>query len=175
MALVPSALAAKLLEATQNAPSASVGLNKLGKAVADYLVQNADITFSWVGAKQPGSPPVPDPMVIGKGKIISMPPIVVVPSMAISKNASNSDLGNKLALGIALGIYNLGAGWLTSPGTIGTMPPIKINISGANRQKAMLQLATQIIDAVKKHKPVMPCVGMRGSFLGGIGKVTAIN
>lgn len=174
MALIPSALAQKLLQATNNAKSAEIGLSNMGKAISEYLVQNAEITFSWNGAKSTSSPPVPDPLTIGNGKIISMPPITIIPSMATNKNTSNSNLGIQIALGISLGIYNLNPSWVTSPGMIGNMPPIKINLSGNNREKAMLQLATQIIDAIKKYKPVMPCVGLRGPFIGGIGKVIQI-
>lgn len=57
MALVKDDLTTAMIDATKSCPDGGADAMKaLGKAIEDYLVDNTEATYSWVGANPSGSP-----------------------------------------------------------------------------------------------------------------------
>ena len=73
--------------------------------------------------------------------------------------------------------YNItDVGFVTNPAAMTTAPGLSfltISISGDNRDTAMEQLATNIINWVKALGPTVPCAGSHGVYVGA-GTPTAI-
>ncbi len=180
VALSASALKDEIKKAIEGIDSsAGDALSAMGDAIAGYLMENAQINFSWNGI-QPGSPPVTDPKVTTTGEIMGLS-FSLTPSMATSQAGAIEHLKNELIAGLSAAQYNISeAGFTTSPQSMGTSPGINglsIAISGNERDAALGQLADGIVTWVKAQVPTGVVLGTHAAFAapaGTGGMVTAI-
>jgi len=163
MPVNPAKLAKEMIAATEQAPSAVVGMAKLGKAIGAHIVKNSIITFAWT-AVDTKIPFLPDPTVIATGKIKACP-IILTPSMLPSREATFAMMSMQVTAGAVVAPYMVNSPWVCSPGVL-MIKPIKIFVVGQTREDSMLHLATQICVWLTSWIPPIPCVGMRTTYAG---------
>ena len=168
-----TALKNELISATNNKGTAQDALSSMGNAIASYLKANAIFNFSWVAVNGSGSP---DPVTTAQGEFISLN-ISLSPSNADNQSDAIINLESELIIGVSAGMFNItSAGFVTTPVIIDSPPTINnlnIEIEGNNRENAMLQLATDIIDWIKQLIPTNTVSGTHGAYTG-IGTVLNI-
>ena len=165
MPLVSAALASKMIQATNNAHDAASANLKLGKAIADYVKQNAVIMYSWVGATTT-PPPVPDPVVATKGGFIFLE-INIVPNMAVDPVSALTGLAFNIWSGFLLSVINItDPTFKTTPAKI--VPPALI-LSPSNLSEhvsAMNYLANSIVTWILSIPLAIPSPGNHVAFVG---------
>ena len=161
MALVASALAQAIVDALKDIDDPSQAGPKFGKAVSDYIKDNAMVMYTWAGVNPSSGAPDPvtmiQPVVQAPTAPWSMPQGATVPAAAMA------------ALGTALSSYLTtmmldpsAAGFTLSPMNI--IAVIVLSPSGAdNQQDAMMTLAGDIIGGLS----VTPAAsGTHAAFTG---------
>ncbi|MES0488434.1 MAG: hypothetical protein ABUK01_00475 [Leptospirales bacterium] len=174
MALSAEGLQKALLAATDGvAPEGA--LSKLGEAIAKYIADNAEVSFSWVALNPAGTP---DTITTAKGKIQNLAMSLTASKAEIRKEAMDHMIG-ELVTGLSAAMYNItDVGFATSPMPMAYSPTItNLNLSIAidldndtnDREESMLQLAGCVIDWVKLQKPTTPVPGAHAPFVGSPG------
>lgn len=160
--------------------SAGDALSALGNAIGSYIMENAEINFSWNGI-QPGTPPVTDPKVIATGKISGLS-LKLTPSLATTQAAAMKHFSEELVTAMKSAQYNISeTGFATTPQSMSTslqIEKIDISVNANERDKALLQLATCIVTWVQAQVPTGIVIGSHGNFsapAGAGGSVTAIS
>jgi len=164
MPMIAPALAAKMLSATEQAPSAAIAMSALGTEISNYIMDNAIVMFAWAGI---GPPPafLPDPTVVATGKIKGVT-IVLTPSGISNQSSALAMLGMQIWSGVFSAIYMVDSPWTCSPGVMMIPPMPPLTISGNNRQAAFNMMATQICTWITSWIPTIPCVGTHTIFTG---------
>lgn len=172
MPLSEQKLADEIKAATEGLDVATLALTKMGKAIADHIVANTIINFGWA-AIDPIPPNPPDPITSGAGKVLSCV-IVLTPSSATVPAVAQKHMGTEIAAGVTTAMYNMDPPFSTSPGTMVGIPLLELDVQGADRDAALLTMATQICDWLKAFIPTVPCPGSRTKFVG-VGTPTGVS
>ncbi len=178
MALDKKALAQEMLKATQNGTKRNAVLDKLAKTIENYVKQNAEFGFQWIGTNPSnGATEVQAP----KGKFIN---VKISFDSFKSSNPDKSTSAFSLMAGdlikcFSLATYNISdGGYGTAPGIFGSSGAISSLILGVsnkpNRNKAFEDLAGKIVSWIKAQKPSAPCAGSHSSYIG-VGIPTMVN
>ena len=110
----------------------------LGEKIANYIMGNAVIDFSWVAVLPPPAS-TPDPIIVAKGEILSLI-ILTPPSMATTFN-DMVGLTTAIRLGFTIGTYNItDAGFSTTPALFGATPPLTIDMMGGEETITKIDL-----------------------------------
>ena len=137
----------------------------LANAISTYIVDNAEIAFTWEAVNT--IPPNDTESIATTGEIITCP-IVFTPSMAIVPQIGLTYLMLELVAGIKLGTFNITAGgWSTTAQLMSDCPAFTLYIDGTgDRDSAFLQMATQIVNQIKAYSPGTPIPGTHGTYSG---------
>lgn len=158
--LIPQALANEMLSATNGQTNGTKAMLDLGNTISKYIITNAVVNFSYAGVD-----PVPKPVNIPliTGKIISMTiNLIQVPG-------GMPQLNLLLGYGIASGIYLPDAPFVGSPGNMIGFPPTTLSLSmSSSRELAFLNMATTIVNDIKKFTPTIPCSGVYPPAVSGV-------
>lgn len=153
--------------------NATKALSTLGNTIADYIKNNAEVSFSWSATNPSGTS---DPVTTASGEIVSISFSLSV-SGAITQSAGILQLQTDLISGLSSSTYNItDIGFSTSTGLMSTSPSIStlsLSISGSTQDEAIGKLATQIVSWVKSQVPTGPCSGSHGAYTGA-GTVSTI-
>ena len=180
MSLSADILKTKIKDAIEGMhSSAGDALSMLGDTLSSYIMENAQINFSWNGI-QPATPPVPDPKVTTTGEIMGLS-FQLTPSLATSQAEAINHLKSELITGLTAAQYNITeAGFTTVAMSMSTSPGISslnISISGNDRDAALGQLANGVVTWITAQVPTGIILGSHGAFVapaGTGGMVTAI-
>ena len=160
MALSVSGLQQAMMDSTYMlAISAANSLTPLGNAIANYIVTNAELLFSW-SDNAPATLPA-------TGNIITCT-ITLTPSFAGVPVNGLVWLATEIVAGIRLGTINITqGGWSTTPAIMSDCPDFTLTIDGTlSRDNAYDQIATQIVSQITAYHPGIPVTGNRGSYSG---------
>jgi hypothetical protein len=172
MALSPNGLANEIVNSIKgriNKRNAAVQLMpELGHAIARYLVKNTSVMYAWSGV-QPGSPPVPDPVVSYTTNQITGD-FACSPTGASSPITHGIILGKQITDGIKAFKITPASGWAVPPGGFLCAPPI---ILPPCPQKGTYQYwlaqAGVILTFYKAWIKPDPLMGTHGAFLAPPG------
>ena len=168
--LNPAALANKIMSATKNQDKASECMRKLGQAIAEYLCDNTTVVYSWVGI-QPGTPPVPDPVVICQSTKL-MGTFICTPTNAKSSTQHGIQLGNQIRSGIGQLKAVPPTGWTIQPASFANAAPILLMPTSAKSSfQQWVQWSSIIITAFMTYINPTPLPGAHGSFIGSPGAI----
>lgn len=157
MALVASALASKMLDATEMATDGALAMSKLGIAISEYVIANAVINFSFTGVS-PAPATITTP---ATGKFTNM--VIQLTQVAGGFPQFNLLLGT----GIMTGIYLPDSPFSCSPGSMIGFPITTVGYSGETDRKVMYNnMAKTIVSDITKFVPTVPCAGTYGAFVG---------
>lgn len=162
--------------ATYGIENVETALTNLGNGIATYLINNAELNFSWHGEKVNPIPPPPtlvDPVVIANGGIVSLT-IHLTASHATSVQTALDQLANEIRAGVMAGTYNItDAGFSTIPLPMSDIPLLSLNPSNASgengRNDAFAFLANEIITWFTGYTPAAPVLGSHGDFTAPTG------
>jgi len=158
MAMTPSAMANAIKSAINKIDKPDQAINKFYKALCDYVESNAQVIYAWVGI-QPGTPPVPDPLIVINATIKTSGSISL--SNATDPSSACSMFSQALNTAAATWMIQFPADFSLSPCFI--IPTINITPSNINnRDAAWLVVCTQIIAGIKLATPT--ALGSHGSF-----------
>lgn len=164
MSLSISGLKSAMMSATLNKTSASSALTALGNAIADYIVANAEIAFSWNGIYD-GSP---DPVTSTTGEITSCT-ITLTASGKDNQSEAITYLENEIVAGVTAAMFTVTAsGFSVSSLALG-ITGLSLDISGSNRDNAFNDFAEQIIDWITSYVNATPLLGSHGTYVAPPG------
>jgi hypothetical protein len=179
MPLSPNGLANEIVNSIKgkitNQNAASQFMLELGHAIARYLTKNTSVTYAWSGI-QPGSPPVPDPVITYTTK-------QVVGDFACSPTGVSDPVTHGIILGkqITDGIRTFkimpAFGWAVPPGGFLCSPPIILPpCPKKDIYQYWLTQSTIILMFYKAWIKPTPLMGTHGAFLAppGVGAVTQL-
>ena len=159
MALNANILAQRMMASTQGMTNGVIALQKLGQAIAKYLIEATVVQFIYIGYDPKGRPYVGK----AKGKIKSM---VIV----LTQNRGGMPILNiQLGQGIMTGIYTPNPPYMCAPGSMVGFPPTTITIHTSrlkSREAAYKKMAQQIVNNVKTFVPSVPCPGQYKKYTG---------
>lgn len=163
MSLNANALANELKNAVEGETDAFSAMSKLGNAIANYLLNNAQLTFVWNGIKS--SDGSPDPVTSASGGIVSLT-ITLTPEGTKNHVNNMSHLANQIRSGVLVGTYNITqGGFSTSPLPMADAPPLNLSMGGEEaRDDAFLNLCTQIVNWMKSYAPSAKILGSHGAY-----------
>ena len=174
MALSASGLKDNIKIATEGQTVAATAMTALGQAISKYINDNAVVAFSWIAAL-PYTPFTTDTNTTPTGTIQGVA-ITLTPSMSTTQAGAFDILKTQIIAGFSIGTYTI-TGFSVSPGSLVSCPGLSsltFNVSGYDRDVALLQLATNVISWVTSQVPTAPCAGADGSYVGS-GTVTSIS
>jgi hypothetical protein len=126
MALFPNGLANEIVNSIKgkitNQNAASQFMQELGHAIARYLTKNTQVVYAWSGI-QPGSPPVPDPVVAYTTNQV-VGDFICSPTMATDPVMHGIILGKQITDGIRTFKIMPAQGWAVPPGGFLCAPAI---------------------------------------------------
>lgn len=158
-------LCQEMLAATNRATNAYVAQKKLGKAIEKHLLTNTIVSFTWTGVSTI-LPFEPDPMMAGTGKVTGIV-INLIPDFSNKPMKPLITMANQIRAGVMAGLYNINPPWACSPGSLISIPPLKLSLSRvSSREQAMLKMATEIVTWYIGYVPSIPCAGMRTKYVG---------
>lgn len=171
MALSPNGLANEIISSLQGIGDkvmASKIMPELGHAIARYLTKNTSVMYLWSGI-QPGSPPVPDPVVSYTTQQVAGD-FTCSPTMTSDPVTHGIILGKQITDGIRTFKIMPASGWAVPPGGFLCAPPI---ILPPCPQKDMYQYwlmqSAIILTFYKAWIKPAPLVGTHGAFLAPPG------
>lgn len=170
MALQASGLKSAIMSATAGLTDSAVAQTALGNAIASYILSNAEISYSWMGAILPSPPNTPDPVTTAKGEFLTLV-ISCTPSGADNPADALSHLKSQIQAGFAGATHAItDPGFVVSPGAVGAVSSPSVSVPVTNdRDAAMDGLAGSIIDWVKTLVPIGTCAGSHLPYTGGVG------
>jgi hypothetical protein len=177
MALSPNGLANEIVNALKNINGdtiASKMMPELGYAIARYLTKNTSVMYSWSGV-QPGSPPVPDPVVVYTTTQI-VGDFTCSPTQAQTPVMHGVKLGKQITDGIKTFKIMPALGWSVSPGGFLCTPPIILPPCPiTDTYQYWLMQSTVILAFYKAWIKPTPLIGSHGSFLSPPGAGAIMN
>jgi hypothetical protein len=172
MALSPNGLANEIVNSIKgkitNKNVVAQMMPELGHAIARYLTKNTSVMYAWSGI-QPGSPPVPDPVVSYTTKQV-VGDFTCSPTMTSDPVAHGIILGKQITDGIRTFKIMPALGWTVPPGGFLCAPPI---ILPPCPQKGMYQhwlfQSNIILTFYRAWIKPDPLTGTHGAFLAPPG------
>jgi len=169
-----TALKNAILSEIANLTDAGTALQKLGTAIGDYIASNAVVAFTWVAVNPVGG--APDPVASASGGITTMTVALTPAYGVVDHNVAQAHLETECNAALSLALYNItDAGFSTAPVVFGVVDSLNLTVSKTSDSDiAIGELAENIIDWIKSQKPVAPCAGTHGVFVG-TGTVLSIS
>lgn len=163
MAMNSSGMANYIQNAINEISDPKSALDTFYNALCEYVENNAEVTYSWVGI-QPGSPPKTDTTTSINAKIKTTGSLSL--SNASNPSEANSKFSNALNTEASKWTIEFPDDFKLSPCLV--IPTINITPSGANnRNSAWLSVCSQIISGLKTATPT--ATGSHGSYLAPPG------
>jgi hypothetical protein len=172
MPLSPNGLANEIINSIKgkinNQNAASQLMPELGHAIARYLTKNTSVLYSWSGI-QPGSPPVPDPVLPYTTKQV-VGDFVCSPTRVSDPVTHGIILGKQITDGIRTFRIMPALGWIMAPGGFLCVPPIILPpCPQKDAYQYWLSQSTVILTFYKMWIKPTPLMGSHGSFLAPPG------
>ena len=149
----------------------------MGNTISEYVMNNAELVFSWVAV---GPPPasVPDPVVVAQGKVTFLN-VNIIPSGLTDSVLANQDLALQISTTTKLtGLFNIDNTpenlFVTAPGSMSSMIDLILVPSGiSDPDLAALDLCTKIVNWFKTNLYAIPVTGIRAGVYTGTGLITS--
>jgi hypothetical protein len=179
MPLSPNGLANEIFNSikgrltSQNA--ASQFMPELGHAIARYLTKNTSVMYAWSGI-QPGTPPVPDPVVTYTTKQV-VGDFACSPTMTPDPVTHGIILGKQITEGIRTFKIMPASGWAVPPGGFLCAPQIILPpYPQADTYQYWLMQSSVILTFYKMWIKPTPLMGAHGSFIAppGAGAIMSL-
>jgi hypothetical protein len=172
MPLSPNGLANEIFNSIKgrinNQNAAAQFMPEFGHAIARYLTKNTSVTYSWSGI-QPGSPPVPDPVVEYTTKQV-VGDFVCSPTGASNPMMHGIILGKQITDGIRTFKIMPAPGWAVPPGGFLCAPPIILPpCPQKDTYQYWLMQSNIILTFYKAWINPAPLMGTHGAFLAPPG------
>lgn len=137
---------------------------KFGEAIADYIKDNAEITYTWAAIDGGGNP---DPIISCNGEIISLT-ITLSPTGATNATTAMSELSTTLTASLKLGTHNVtDTGFTVTPGLMSDISNLNLTVSNkSNSAEAIEYFSNEIITWITSYVPGTPLNGSHGSYTG---------
>jgi hypothetical protein len=176
MPLSPNGLANEIVSSIKGKINKQNAANQLmpelGRAIARYLTKNTSVVYSWSGI-QPGSPPVPDPIVTYTTKQV-VGDFVCSPTGASNPVMHGIILGKQITDGIRTFKIMPASGWVLPPGGFLCAPPIILPpCPQKDTYQYWLTQSNIILTFYKAWINPAPLMGTHGAFLSppGLGSI----
>lgn len=147
MALSVSGLQTAMMSATYNYSNYTTPMTMLGNAIRDYIIANADLSFSWTATNTVD--PYDTETQTPSGEILTCP-IVLTPSYASVPVTGLTYLATGIVAGIRLGTFNITTGgYSTTAQLMSDCPDFTLSINFTNSQtSALVELGFETVEAL---------------------------
>ena len=162
------------MEGIDNADDACA---KLGEVISEYVMNNAELTFSWIAFSSPPAS-TPDPVIIAEGGVTFLN-IVITPSGLSDADLSIDDMCLKITNTTrATGLFNIDNTienlFVTTPASMSSVIDLILTPSGlSDPDEALLDFCENIIDWFKTNLYTVPVSGIRAGIYTGTGLITS--
>jgi hypothetical protein len=165
MTLSIDGLKTAMMNATNKKTNGVEALTDMGNAIADYLKEEAVVSFSWTGTNTVS--PYDNEKQTPEGDITSIT-ISLTQSNKTSSSGALSHLADEITAGVKTAQYNITeTGYTTTPAVMSDVTSLSLSIDGTSDfNSAYQQLAQQIYNWITGYVPAAPCAGSRLTYSG---------
>ena len=148
---------------------------RMGNTISEYVMDNAELVFSWVAVGPPPSS-VPDPVIVAQGKVTFLN-VMITPSGLTNPTLANQDLALQISTTTkSTGLFNINNTpenlFVTTPGSMSSMIDLILTPSGiSDPDLAILDLCTKILNWFKTNTYTIPVTGTRAGVYTGTGLI----